>query len=135
MATYANVDDVAKRLRRPISDADERAAVEVWLEDAEAKIRAKVRDLTLLVTDEDPVPLGKIARKAVVSVEARVVARVAKNPDGWRSVAIDDYTRVRDRVLSDGEIRITDEEWADLLPTFAGAGLAGGYTIDLGTPL
>jgi hypothetical protein len=135
MATYATVQDVADRLRRPISDQAERTAVERWLEDAESKIRGRIRDLTQLVTDADPAPLGLIQRRTVVSVEARAVARVAKNPEGYRSTTIDDYTRTRDRVLSDGEVRITDEEWAELIPTLTGAGLAGGYTIGFGTPL
>lgn len=133
--TYADVTDVAKRLRRPISDPLEIQAVTVWLEDAESAIRVRIPDLEAVVTDDKPLPFGKVSRKTLVLVESRAAARVANNPDGYRSVAIDDVTRVRDRDLSDGQVRITDADWAELLPWTSTAAVAGGYTIDLGTPL
>lgn len=112
--SYANVSDVSKRLGRPITSADEIAQVNAWLTDVELMIKARIPTLDDLVT------AGDIDEDAVVSVEARSVVRKLLNPEGLRQVtkSVDDgsVTKMRDAVLSDGELRITDDEWDMLTP-------------------
>lgn len=114
MTTHALVTDVADELGRSIAAGAETAQVNAWLRRVEAIIKIRVPDLdTLTVADADYLA-------AVVSVEAAAVARKAVNPEGLRSItrAVDDgsTTKVRDQVLSDGVLRITDDEWVLLMP-------------------
>lgn len=112
--THAVVDDVAAELGRPISTAAEIAQVQAWLRRIEATIKVRVPDLDALAA------ASADYLAAVVSVEAAAVARKAVNPEGLRSTtrAIDDgsVTKVRDSALSDGVLRITDDEWALITP-------------------
>ncbi|GAA1404076.1 Gp19/Gp15/Gp42 family protein [Oerskovia paurometabola] len=132
MATYAGVEDVRKRLGRPIVTDAEREQVTTWLEDIESHIRGKLKDL------DDLVDSGRLARDSIVRAEATAVVRKVENPRGVRSETkqFDDYqkTETRDRVVSDGQLRLTAEEWDDLLGEITPIVLAEGYTIDLGTP-
>lgn len=117
--SYANVSDVSKRLGRPITSADEVGQVNAWLTDVELKIKGRIPTLDALVT------AGDIDEDAVVSVESNAVVRKMQNPEGLRQVttSVDDasVTKIRDRVLSDGELRITDEEWEMLTPSGSAA--------------
>lgn len=126
MTTYAGVSDVEVELGRPISTEEETAQVTRWLERAEGLIRARISDL------DDQVTAGTIDENLLIWVEAAAVARKAINPEGLRSVtrSIDDgsVTKVRDSALSDGVLRITDEEWAMLIPSRP----RGAFTIRLG---
>lgn len=112
--TYASPQDVADELGRPIpTDPVEIAQITRWLGRAENMIRGRIPDLDTQATDAAFAAL-------VVDVEAAAVARRVQNPEGLRSVTktIDDgtMTKVRDQVLSDGQLRILDEEWDLLLP-------------------
>jgi len=115
--TYATPQDVADELGRPIpTDPVEIAQINRWLGRAENMIRGRIPDLDTRATDAAFAAL-------VVDVEAAAVARRVQNPEGLRSVTktIDDgtVTKVRDQVLSDGQLRILDEEWDLLLPASA----------------
>jgi len=113
MTTFANVSDVSTRLGRPITSEAEVAQVNAWLSDAEALIRGRILDL------DERVAAAPAYEDAVVSVEANAVVRKIQNPEGLRQTtrSVDDgsITKTRDSVLSDGQLRITDEEWALLL--------------------
>lgn len=50
----------------------------------------------------------------VAGVIEDMVLRVARNPNGYRQVSIDDYNRTIDTALSTGQLYISDQE-ADLL--------------------
>lgn len=115
--TFAIPQDVADELGRPpFVDPIEIAQVARWLTRVENQIRARIPDLDDRATDP-------IYRALVVDVEAAAVARVARNPEGLRQVtkSIDDgsVTKTRDTALSDGQMRITDDEWDLLLPKAA----------------
>ena len=117
--TYATVADVATRLGRPISEPDEVAQVQAWLEDVEAEILARIPDLPALIT------AGVPTVATVVRVEANAVIRKIRNPEGYTSETIDDYTYRYNEQVRRGDIFITDEEWALLLP----GAQSGAWTI------
>jgi hypothetical protein len=122
--TYANLSDVSTRLGRPITDANEIAQVNAWLGDVEALILARIPDLADRVADGTP------STAVVAMVEANAVIRKLKNPDGKVSEGIDDYNYRLNENSRKGELFLTDEEWALLLP---GAG-EGAWTIRPGGP-
>ena len=112
---YGTVEAVAVELGRPALTDIETDQLEQWIARAENLIRARIPDIDER-TAVDPALYAMVA-----DVVTAAVARVARNPEGLRQVTIsaDDGTvsRTRDSVLSDGQLRITDAEWALLLPT------------------
>src|SRR5690625_171667 len=120
---YANVQDVADRLGRPITDAAEIKQVNAWISDVELIIKARIRDLDELVAG------GEIDPDILTSVIAGVVVRKVLNPEGYRSTtrSLDGWseTQTRDREISDGALRLTDDEWALLIPV----NTSGAFTI------
>ena len=117
--TYATVVDVSTRLGRSITDSNEIAQVQAWLEDVEAEILARIPDLPALIT------AGAPTVATVVRVEANAVIRKIRNPEGYTSETIDDYTYRYNEQVRRGDIFITDEEWALLLP----GARSGAWTI------
>lgn len=102
VATY---EDVAVAIGRPISDAAEQAQVEYWLGAVELLIGSRLGDVAEL--DQD----------ALVYVEIEAVAARLRNPEGYQSESIDDYTY---RHGSESRrISILDEWWDLLTPTVA----------------
>src|SRR5690625_6864401 len=95
---YANVQDVADRLGRPITDASEIKQVNAWISDVELIIKARIRNLDELVAG------GEIDAGILTSVIAGVVVRKVQKPEGYRSTtrSLDDWseTRKRDRDVS-----------------------------------
>lgn len=113
----ATAQDVATSLGRPITDTNEIAQVEQWLADAELLIRLRYPDLTVL--DQD----------ALAYVEREAVVLRMRNPEGYQSETIDDYTY---RWGSNaGRVTILDEWWQMLAPTSRGS----FYTVGLVSPL
>lgn len=103
----ATVDDVATSLGRPISDATEVAQVTQWLADAELQIRVRLGDIAAL----DQEVLAFVEREAVV-------LRL-RNPEGFQSESVDDYTYRWGNEA--GRVAILPEWWDMLSPT-AGSG-------------
>lgn len=117
--TYAVLADVATRLGRPITDANEVAQVNAWLGDVEALILARIPGLAAGVA-------GGVPSEAVVKmVEANAVVRKVKNPDGKQNERIDDYSYGLNADAARGDLFLTDAEWALLEP---GSG-EGAFTI------
>jgi len=112
--TYATVQDVADELGLPSIPTDQIPQVTGWLRRIEATIKTRVTDLDARIT------AGTLDLEIVVGIEAAAVARKADNREGLRSVtrSVDDgtVTKVRDSAFSDGQLRITDDEWSLLLP-------------------
>ena len=107
---YATITDVSTRLGRPIADAAEVAQVTAWIDDIESLILARIPDLT------DAVTAGAPTAQTVAMVEANAVIRKIKNPDGKVAEGIDDYNYRLNENARKGELFLTDEEWALLLP-------------------
>jgi hypothetical protein len=108
--TYAVLTDVSTRLGRTISDAAEVAQVNLWIADAERIILRRIPTLAALIT------AGSVTTADVVRVEAQVVQRKIKNPDGYKDERVDDYSHGLNPEAAKGELFLTDEEWADLMP-------------------
>lgn len=117
--SYATVTDVSTRLGRPITDPLEVAQVQAWLSDVENLILARIPTLAVLVAAGSP------TASVVAAVEANAVIRKIKNPDGYSSETIDDYTYRRNEDARRGELFLTDAEWALLFPDAGG----GAFTI------
>lgn len=117
--SYANVTDVQVRLGRPITSSAEIAQVTAWLTDVEALIKVRIPDL------DQRVVTGQIDETIVALVEAQVVVRKVKNPDGKQNERIDDYSYGLNADSARGDLFLTAEEWALLLPVSVG----GAFTI------
>lgn len=109
-----NAEDVEERLLNRSFTDDEKLVINHWIGDLLAEIRLSIVDLDELA--EDPDYLATLKR-----VIYSAVKRVLDNPRGLRqmSISIDDYTRSEtiDSTASAGVLYLTDQEWAQLVPT------------------
>ena len=121
---WATVDDIKDRYiggDLPASDAE----IQVLIDDAEDIIRREVPDV------EDLIESGEIPENRVRRIVAKMVIRVLRNPDGYRSTNLTSgpfsqgYTWAGD---NPGELTLTDEDKDDLLP---GMGGQRAFTVDL----
>lgn len=107
-------NDVEERLLNRTFTDDEKLVINRWIGDLLAEIRLSIVDLDELA--EDPDYLATLKR-----VIYSAVKRVLDNPRGLRqmSISIDDYTRSEtiDSTASAGVLYLTDQEWAQLVPT------------------
>lgn len=107
-------EDVEERLLNRSFTDDEKLVINHWIGDLLAEIRLGIVDLDELA--EDPDYLATLKR-----VIYSAVKRVLDNPRGLRqmSISIDDYTRSEtiDSTASAGVLYLTDQEWAQLVPT------------------
>lgn len=118
---HANVNDVAARLGRAVSDAGETDQIETWLEDVERLILRRIPDLADRITD------GLVTVADIAMVEAQSVVRKVKNPDGKQNERVDDYSYGLVEDAARAELFITDDEWAILLGTVTAG--SGAFTI------
>lgn len=110
-------------LAEPFTD-DPTAVSSRWrpLSDAEALIvPQKLTDAALILAAQVPglvarVAAGEVSPALVKQVQAEMVLRVLKNPDGKRQEAIDDYSWTRDSALSAGALYVTAAEVTLLSP-------------------
>lgn len=109
--SVASVTDVQVRLGRPITDTAEIAQVNAWLADLEALIKVRVPDLGVRILD------GLLDEDVVKLVEAQAVVRKVKNPDGKKNERVDDYSYGLNDDAARGDLFLTDDEWALLLPS------------------
>jgi len=126
--TYATVADVSTRLGRPIADPDEVAQAQAWLDDTEAIILGRLPDLAAAIE------LGMPTMATLVMVESNAVIRKIRNPEGYTSETIDDYTYRYNEQVRRGDIFLTDEEWALLRPAVSGGAFSTspGFVPDWG---
>lgn len=118
--TYATVDDVRRRLGRPITDTNEIDQVNAWLEAALRFIRREFTraglDLDTQVALDDPDEL------TVIDVQAEVVVRriTTFDPEGLTSItkSVDDSSITKRREGRDTSSAgwFTEDDWATLLP-------------------
>ena len=113
---YATPTDVQARLGRTL-DTSETQVVQARLNDAELIIRSRITDLDQKIID------GVILEAAVVMVEAEMVLRLVRNPDGYTSETDGNYTYQLSTEVASGRLSVMPNEWALL-------GIRGGvYTI------
>lgn len=116
---YAQPSAVADRLGREL-DASETTIVNTRLGDAELLIRSRVKDLDARVA-ADPV-----YELIVVMVEADMVLRLIKNPDGYTQETDGNYSYMISSAVASGRLEIRDDEWA-LLGVTAGMFVISPY--------
>ena len=121
---WATVDDIKDRYiggDLPASDAE----IQVLIDDAEDIILREIPDV------EDLIESGEIPENRVRRIVAKMVIRVLRNPDGYRSTNLTSgpfsqgYTWAGD---NPGELTLTDEDKDDLLP---GMGGQRAYSVDM----
>ena len=101
---YASSVDVQYRLGRELSD-EEQILVGTRLEDVERMIRRRVPDLDEKISD------GDIAEDDLIQVEAEVVLRLIRNPDGLFMETDGNYSYQFSREAASGRLEIRREEW------------------------
>ena len=107
MDNPTTVMDVAVRWR-PITDPDEDAQVQAYLDDAWSLLTDR---LPSLPTDLDA---GTPSAATVRRVMTAMVKRVMVNPDGLLSETVDDYSYRRDSAVSSGGLYVSADELAAL---------------------
>lgn len=102
---YATTADVEDRLGRVLNDS-EQDLVTVRLNDVELIILSKIPDLVARVNT------GKLSADVVVMVEAEVVVRYLRNPEGKTAETDGNYSYQLNWATAVGRLVITPEEWA-----------------------
>lgn len=94
---------------RPLSDQEQTNAT-AFLGDAWALLLSRRPDL------EAYFAAGTISDATITRVVCAMVLRVMKNPDGYDSESVDDYSYRRNAVIASGLLHVTPDELADLTP-------------------
>lgn len=102
---YATSGDVEDRLGRNLTDA-ELGIVDVRLNDVELIILDKIPNLTSRVA------AGTLSADVVAMVEAEVVLRYMRNPDGKTAETDGNYSYQLNWATATGRLNLTPEEWA-----------------------
>jgi hypothetical protein len=118
MANIITTTDLASYLRETALDT---AAATLYVDLANGIVSEVLPDVVL------PAP----ARVRAITLE--VAARAYRNPNGYSSETIDDYTYRRDAETRQAGVYLTTSEREEL-HDFSGAAMTGAYSVDLGTP-
>ncbi|GAA1940399.1 Gp19/Gp15/Gp42 family protein [Amycolatopsis minnesotensis] len=101
----ATVGDVSARLGRDLSP-DEATQVSTLLGDAELLIKTRIPDLLARVA------AGTIDSAVVIMIEANMVARVVRNPDGYVQETDGNYSYQVSTAVASGRLSVLDDEWS-----------------------
>lgn len=101
----ATVEDVSARLGRDLSP-DEAVQVSTLLGDAELLIKTRIPDLLARVA------AGTIDSAVVIMIEANMVARVVRNPDGYVQETDGNYSYQVSTAVASGRLSVLDDEWS-----------------------
>lgn len=113
---YATATDVEARFTRAL-DTDETRVVDTRLGDAELIIKSEIPDLDTQVTD------GIISQPVLVMIEADMVLRLIKNPEGYTQENDGAYGYSISARVASGVLEVLPSEWALLGKS------QGAYTI------
>ncbi|AOT25471.1 head-tail adaptor Ad1 [Mycobacterium phage BabyRay] len=103
----ATAQDVENRWVRELSE-EETTLVNTRLADAERMIRRRIKDL------DDKITAGDIDPEDVKQVEADMVLRLLRNPEGFTQETDGNYTYMLHQQLASGRLEVTDDEWETL---------------------
>jgi len=101
---YATPEDVEVRFMRPL-DEDEKRVVAARLEDAELLLRSRIPDL------DEKVATGVLDQALVVMVEAEMVLRLIRNPDGLVQETDGSYSYSTSQKVASGLLEVLPREW------------------------
>ena len=114
MENPASVQDVVDTIERPLT-ADEMRVLPSWLARAWRILKREVPGIpernALPSTDPAHLPVEDVRDVVVAMVE-----RKARNADGIRTWAGDDYSQTADAAISSGQLYVTADERAGLMP-------------------
>lgn len=119
VVTPKQIRDAAYGVTIP-SDAD--TAVQRLIDKAIQRLRVEIPGF------DARVQAGALPAELVQGVVEDMVIRVLRNPNGYRQITIEDYSRTIDSAVSSGELTLTAAERALLSPKTA-AGRPGGGRI------
>lgn len=105
--SIATFEDLQTRYHRQI-DPEDRPLIETRLGDAEVKIRMKLPDLDLRMSEEP------MLERVVIQICCDAVIRLIKNPDGYIQETDGGYNYSRQLDLEEGRLTVTREEWESL---------------------
>ncbi|AJD82437.1 head-to-tail adaptor [Mycobacterium phage Sheen] len=103
----ATPQDVENRWVRELSE-EETTLVNTRLEDAERMIRRRIKDLDAKIT------AGDIDADDVKMVEAEMVLRLLRNPEGFAQETDGNYTYMLNQRIASGKLEVLDDEWEAL---------------------
>ncbi|AIS73691.1 head-to-tail adaptor [Mycobacterium phage Panamaxus] len=103
----ATAQDVENRWVRELSE-EETTLVNTRLADAERMIKRRIKDLDAKIT------AGDIDAEDVKQVEADMVLRLLRNPEGFTQETDGNYTYMLHQQLASGKLEVLDEEWEAL---------------------
>ncbi|AHY27080.1 head-to-tail adaptor [Mycobacterium phage Phantastic] len=103
----ATATDVENRWVRELSE-EETTLVNTRLEDAERMIKRRIKDLDAKIAN------GDIDPEDVKQVEADMVLRLLRNPEGFTQETDGNYTYMLHQQLASGKLEVTDDEWETL---------------------
>jgi hypothetical protein len=102
---YAIVTDVEDRFVRAL-DVDERRVVGTRLGDAELVIKNRIPDL------DDRIAEGTLSAAVVVMVEAEMILRLIRNPDGYTQETDGNYSYSISSRVASGVLDVQSHEWS-----------------------
>lgn len=100
----ASVEDVTDRL--PPGEFVDENYVEQMLADAELLLLSKIPDLLIRIAQ------NQIDHDVVVMVEANMVLRVVRNPEGFTQETDGNYSYTSNRAVASGLLEVLDSEWS-----------------------
>ena len=109
MANPITLSDVEDRFYRPLTDR-ELINTKAWLSDAWWLLTARLPNLEANLTAE-LIPLANVRRVVVAMVH-----RLLKNPEGFVTESIDDYSYRRATLVASGALSLEHDERALLIP-------------------
>lgn len=136
----AGTDDVIASFERPLT-SEEARVLPAWMRAAWTVLRGTegLRNIPARLAAEDTEAVGAAEpvhtlREDLQQVVIAMVERKLRNADGLRGYTVDDGQATVDAALSSGQLYVTAEELARLLPPQPAGTAAGGgaYSIPLG---
>lgn len=112
--TYVSSDDIVRRFR-PLTDA-EKEIIDTLIADAADILETAAMNLGIPAVSSAQ---DNTASRSYVRIVASMVIRVLRNPDGYLTETIDDYTYRRDTAVSAGALYVSEDEVLQLRPALA----------------
>lgn len=116
MTSIGTPEDVETSLLRPLTTTEATYCPE-WLERAERLLETRVGDLVERSTPSDPsnpddVAAAEAWSDTVAGVEGEMVARVFRNPEGFKEEDEGNYSYRLDSAVASGLLSVLPSEWA-----------------------
>lgn len=105
---YAERTDVTGRHIGAELDESVLAVVDIRLDDAERKIKNRIPDL------DERVAAGTLDEADIRMVEAEMVLRLIRNPEGYTQETDGNYSYMVSQAVASGRLEVREDEWRQL---------------------